>query len=288
MEKKLNGRYPIFKYGVLAILSFVLFSMVCFANLETTLETPKRYISCMPSITEILYGLGLEEQIVGVTTACNFPPEAAKKEKVGGVTMNLERIIALKPDLVFLLEDAQKRDIEKMKKFKLPLFVINPHSVDDVKQSVLDLGKVTGQEKVAEYMVKTMNDRIAKVERKIRGKEKKKVFLIVGHRPLTTVGRNNFINDIIDLAGGINLGGTSRSPYPQFSFEQLVKYDPEALIILEGVISKRELENDSRFKSLSAMRNNMVLFINPDLLCRPTPRLVGAIEEIALFLHNEK
>lgn len=287
MEQRLKPRYPIFKYGVFGLFFLVILGALSSADIEKTLEMPKRYISCMPSITEILYGLGLEEQIVGVTTFCNFPPEAKKKEKVGGVTMNLERIISLKPDMIFLLEDAQKRDIDKLKKFNLPLFVINPHSVNDVMQSVLDLGKISKRERVAEYMVSVMEQRIKKVQRMVQGKKKKKVFLIIGCRPLTTVGRNNFINDIVSLAGGENIGNTSPSPYPQFSFEQLVEQDPEALIILEGLMTKEQLNSDSRWKSLSAVRNNMVLFIEPDIAARPTPRLVGAIEKIALFLHNE-
>lgn len=257
------------------------------AGIKETLANPKRYISCVPSLTEILYGLGLEDQIVGVTTHCNFPKEASKKEKVGGVTMNLERIINLRPDKIFLLEDAQKRDIDKMKKFNLPLFTINPHSVEDVMDSILELGKETNRVAVAEYMVRVMKERIRDVAKIIKGKSKKKVFLIIGHRPLTTVGSNNFINDIITLAGGENIGANSRSPYPQFSYEQVFKIDPEAIIVLNSLKGKINFKTDSRWKTLSAVRNNMVLFIEPDIVARPTPRLVGAIEEIALFLHNE-
>jgi len=268
------------------IILFLFLASSCFANIEKTLELPKRYISCIPSLTEILYGLGLEDQVVGVTSHCNFPPEAATKEKVGGITINLEKIISLKPDLIFFLEDAQKRDIDKFRKFDLPMFVVNPHSVAEVKQSILDIGIVTQRSEVAEHMVSVMNERINAVAEKIKDKPRKKVFLLIGSRPLTTVGKSNFINDIVSLAGGENMGGLSSSPYPQFSFEHLIMHDPEALLVLKGLISKEELQSDSRWNSLSAVRNNMVLFIEPDLIARPTPRLVGAIEEIALFLHK--
>lgn len=261
------------------IIFLLIFSSASFAG--------QRYISCIPSLTEILYGLGLEEQVVGVTSYCNFPPEAQKKEKVGGVTMNLEKIISLKPDLLFLLEDAQKRDIEKLRKFHLPLFVINPRSVPEVAESIKKIGAVTGREEAAECLLKIMRERIAEVSQKVKDKPKKKVFIVVGYRPLVTVGRENFINDIINLAGGENISAISKSPYPQFSFEELIKNDPEALIILEGLIPWEELKSDPRWKSLSAVRKNMVLFIDPDMISRPTPRLVGAIERIALFLHDE-
>ncbi len=272
---------------IVVLFLLLVFVSLASADIKETLVNPKRYVSCVPSLTEILYGLGLEDQIVGVTTHCNFPKEASKKDKVGGVTMNLERIINLRPDKIFLLEDAQKRDIDKMKKFNLPLFVINPHSVKEVMDSILELGRETNRQEVADYMVKVMRDRIGEIAQKIKSKPKKKVFLIIGHRPLTTVGRNNFINDIITLAGGENIGASSASPYPQFNYEQVFTIDPEAIIVLNNLKGKIKFKTDPRWKTLSAVRNNMVLFIEPDIVARPTPRLVGAIEEIALFLHNE-
>src|SRR3989338_7063207 len=102
---------------------------------------PRRIISGMPSITEMLFALKLGDRIVGVTNNCNYPPEALKKEKIGGFFLNLEKIVSLKPDLVIMIEDAQKRDIARFKKFGLPVYTINPRNVADVMAELVKLCK---------------------------------------------------------------------------------------------------------------------------------------------------
>ena len=182
-------------------------------------ETPQRIVSCIPSITEMLYAIGLENRIVGVTINCDYPKAAQKKEKIGRTIMNVEKILSLRPDLVILLKSAQKRDIEKLRKHKLPVFVINPSTIKEVMFSLKTLGRVTGNTAEAESLVNSMHGRLKKIKRTIGVKKEKSVVVIVGNRPLVVAGYGTFIDDMIKLAGGKNIASCSRVSYPQYSLE---------------------------------------------------------------------
>lgn len=249
---------------------------------------PQRIVSGMPSVTEMLFALGLGDEVVGVTTNCNYPPEALKKEKVGGFFLNLEKVVSLRPDLVVMLEDAQKRDIEKFRAYGLNVYAINPRTVEEVMDSLLELGKVTGKEEKAREVVARMRERINKV----RGKHcflwfvlrRPKVMVIVGSNPLVVVGGATFIGDIIKYAGAENVTEKVRGAYPHYSFERLLKDDPEYIIIPRGVIRVEEMRFDSRWRSLKAVK----IFIDPDIISRPGPRVVEAVEEIDRLINGKK
>lgn len=265
-----------------AFLIFLLF--LCL--LMPSYAFPKRIISCMPSITETLFALGLTREVVGVTENCNYPPEAKLKEKVGRFTINLEKVVSLKPDMVILLEDAQRKDIKKLSDFGLPVETVNPHSVKDVRDMINILGLKTGRVISAYKLTSDMQARIYMVKIRYKDKERVPVFVIVGYKPLISVGNETFINDIIKIAGGTNIAKEAKSPYPQYNFEQLISIDPEAIVILKGVISEEDFFEDKRWEELRAVINGKILFIDPDIISRPGPRVVEAIEEIAEFLHE--
>jgi iron complex transport system substrate-binding protein len=237
----------------------------------------------MPSITETLYALGLEGRVVGVTENCNFPPAVKKKEKVGREIVNLEKVISLKPDLVIMLEDAQRPDVEKLKKFKLSVVTVNPHGVEEVIKAIEEIGEITGASARAEEIVSDIKARLEKVKRKISNRPNPKVFIVVGYRPLITAGRDTFIDDILQQAGGDNIARRARSPYPEWSLEMLLKADPEVIVIFDGVVEQREVLSDKRWSSLTAVRNHRIVFIDPDIISRPGPRVINAIELLAEF-----
>jgi len=259
-------------------LPVVLFLLILQA---LALSIPQRIISTMPSITETLFALGLDSKVVGVTENCNYPQSAAVKDKVGREIVNLEKVIALKPDLVLMLLDAQRPEVEKLKKFKLPVVTVNPHGVEEVIKVIKEIGEITGTSARAEEIVSDIKARLEKVKRKVAGRPNPKVFIVVGYRPLITAGRDTFIDDILQLSGGDNIARRTRSPYPEWSFETLLKTDPEVIVILEGVVEEREVLSDRRWLSLSAVRNHRIVFIDPDIISRPGPRVINAIELLA-------
>lgn len=268
---------------------------------------PQRIVSCMPSITEMLFAIGLDKRIVGVTLNCNYPPAALRKEKVGREVMNVEKIISLKPDLVVMLKSAQPSEIEKLKKRGLPrqagglpVMTIDPQTVHGVMTAIIELGKATGNNQQAEKLVAQMQARLGKVRRamgrvqdsparqKIAQRESR-VLVIVGVNPLVVVGGNNFIADIIKTAGAKNVAAKLRGPYPQYSFEQLVKDDPDAVIVVKNVVlGEKEIYNDKRLQKLRAVQNKRVLVIDADIISRPGPRVVDAVEIIANFLYAKR
>lgn len=271
--------------------AIILFLLVLLA-LPAWAKYPQRIISAMPSLTEMLFALDLGNRVVGVTNNCNYPPEAKKKEKIGGFFLNLEKVVSLKPDLIIMLEDAQKRDIEKFKNYGLPVYTINPRKVDEVMDSLIKLGEVTGKKRKAKILVADMKRRIAAIKQKdiemMTVLRRPRVLVVVGSNPLIVVGGGTFIDDIIKYAGGLNIAREAKAAYPQFSFEKLMQENPDYIIVPEGVIKSAEIQEDSRWQRLAAVKNNRILFIDADILSRPGPRVVEAIEEIAKFIHGKK
>lgn len=282
-----NQNVGIYRFGfILKLVVWIL--MLLFFCQPVIASYPQRIVSGMPSITEMLYALNLEDRIVGVTTNCNYPPEVEEQEKVGGFFINLEKAVSLKPDLIIMLEDAQKRDIKKLEDFGLPIYTVNPQKVIDVMGTLIELGEVTGAKERAEEMVEAMKERILSVEAKYMGLPQENVLVIIGYKPLVVVGGDNFIDDILRYVGVENVAGQSKAAYPQYSFEKLLKDNPDYIIVPEGVVERREIEEDSRWSALDAVRNGRILFINEDILSRPGPRVVDAIEQIAEFIYEKK
>lgn len=253
-------------------------------------KPPQRIISCMPSITEMLFALGLEKKIVGVTSNCDYPEAAKKKPKVGKEKMNIEKIVSLKPDLVVMLGSAQREDIRKARKFRLPVFVINPNSVDDVMISLWKLGTATNRQHAAYSITERIKRRLKWIEVRIKKTEKSPptVFVEVWHRPLTTASKGTFIDDVIGLSGGINIAHNTKGKYPTYSMEKLIKIDPDVIIIPEqNVHYPKDIYRDFKWAQLTAIKEKRVLFIDADILSRPGPRIIKAIEEIMEFIYEE-
>lgn len=292
-------------YGALAALAVVFFATACLGyigkqtypftmkdmwkNSIKFTKPPERVVSCMPSITEILFALDLGKKIVGVTENCNYPSDAKKIEKVGRDQMNLEKIVSLKPDLIVMLADAQSSDIKKFKSFGLPIFVVEQKTVRDVMYSITLVGEATNREHAAYAITQAMQRKLNWVAVRVgkSGKKRPRVFVEVWHKPLITVSNDTFLNDVIERAGGVNIAKNAREKYPEFSFEKLLAEDPDVIIIpRENVPDPNSIYNDGRWKKLKAVINKRVLFIDADIMSRPGPRVISAIEEISSFLYE--
>jgi iron complex transport system substrate-binding protein len=259
-----------------------------FGNTLRITAQPARIVSCMPSITEMLFALNLDNEVVGVTTNCNHPRGALQKEKVGRETMNLEKIVSLNPDLVVMLASAQKTDIERLKKNKLPVYVINPNSINGIINSLRKLGVACNRQNSASRIIQWMNRKLLWVEAKIEEENavKPKAMVVVGNNPLVVAGPNSFIGDIVRRAGCLNIV-SSNIHYPTYSFEALIKQNPDVIVVSKTVVKdEKDIYNDKRWKNLKAVKENRVLFIDSDIISRPGPRAVLAVEQIAGFAYN--
>ncbi len=249
---------------------------------------PQRIISLAPNITETLFALGLADRVIGVTTYCDFPAEAKTKEKIGDtIKPNLERIITLKPDLVLLSTSSQLEKItHQLDQLKIPVYITNPRTVTEVIFSIRKLGEVTGTSTRAEELAASMQHRINTIK---PTDQHPRVLYVLQLSPLITAGKNTFINDLINLAGGTSISSAENSDYPQFSRETVIARAPEVIILPESHGS--EIVNleavKQAFSTTPAVKNNRIVTINPDLIDRPGPRIVEGLAELEKKIHGK-
>ncbi|MEW6374760.1 MAG: cobalamin-binding protein [Thermodesulfobacteriota bacterium] len=261
---------------------------------ETTFPfPPKRIVSLAPNVTEILFNLGLDEEIVGVSIHCNFPERAKKKVHVGSyISLDFERIISLKPDLVIATGAGNTRDmVERLEKLGFPTYVIFPKNFNDILQSIGHLGQVVDREKEAAVIIQGMKRRGQSVIELTQGLPRTKVFLQIGEAPIVTVGKGSFADDLIRLAGGENIAGKEKEMYPRFGMEEILKRAPEVILISsmnpKGDYGK-VLQEWARWKMIPAVKNARIHLIDSDLIDRPSPRIIDGLEEMARLIHPER
>jgi iron complex transport system substrate-binding protein len=253
-----------------------------------------RYISLAPATTEILFSLGLDEQIVGVSSYCNYPPQAQLKEKVGSFSSpSMEKILSLKPDIVFCTGLEQAPAVRELKNLHLKAYVSNPSNLDGLFKSIQDIGSLTHKEKEAGALINKMKSDIMEVKLAVSAipqEKKQKVFVEIWSDPPTTAGEGSFIDELITLAGGINIAHDTRRPYSYFSAEEIIKRNPDCIIIgyMQEEAPAKAMERLMGWKDISAVKNNRVYNdINPDLFLRPGPRLTEGLKEIYKRLYKK-
>lgn len=246
-----------------------------------------RYISLAPSTTEILFALGLDEEIIGVSSYCNYPQKTKSKNKVGDFSRpNIEQILSLKPDYIFCTGLKQATAVGELRRLNLKVYVSDPIDMKELFGSIRDIGKITAREKEAEDLIKDMESQIEKVTSRVKLvplNKRPKVFIEIWNEPLMTAGRGSFIDELLTLAGGINIASDTRQAYSIFSAEEVIKRNPDC-IILTYMARERPLKLiGERFgwKEISAVKNNRLYNdINSDILLRPGPRIVEGLKEI--------
>jgi len=257
-------------------------------------QMPQRLVSFGPSITEILFALGLEEKIVGVSNYCDYPEAAKLKTKVGDAfNPSLEKIVELEPDLVLTVKQEQLNS--ELENLGVTFMVLDPKDIDGILGDIELVGEITGTEKEAKKLTKDMQDSISQVADLMEGVSKVSVFFIIDATDTTlpwTAGSGSFIDALITMAGGENIAGGTQGAWVQFSLEQIVSSDPEVIIIQTmtgGVptISKEELEAHPVWGEMTAVKQGNIRFINGDLVSRPGPRIVQGLAEMARIIHPE-
>lgn len=246
-----------------------------------------RVVSLAPSTTEILFALGLDEEIVGVSSFCNYPPEAQEKEKIGTFSQpNIEKILSLRPDVIFCTGLEQAPVIGKLKQLNLEVYVSDPSNTKELFVSIKAMAKLTNREKNGDTLINKMKKDMEEMQSKVQlvpEKDRARVFIEFWNNPLMTAGRDSFIDELIRLAGGINIAHDARSAYSYFSPEQVIKRDPDCIILAYMVNedAAKAIKERLGWRGISAVKNNRIYNdINPDILLRPGPRLVQALREL--------
>jgi cobalamin transport system substrate-binding protein len=256
---------------------------------------PQRIVSLAPSNTEILFALGLGDKVVGDTEYCNYPEAAKTKPKVGGFsTVDIEKVVSLRPDLVLATHIHNKTVIPALESLGITVVALSPHSLNEVLSSISLAGKITGQDKEAAELVNNMNTQIKEITdktQKLPPGHRPKVFYVTWHDPLWTAGPGTISHDVINLAGGQNIAADITGD-KTIDLETVVNRNPEVIIVSVGMGTGEDLpwqyiKSESRLKNTEALLNGKVYKIDGDLIDRPGPRIVEALEQMAQFIHPE-
>jgi iron complex transport system substrate-binding protein len=253
---------------------------------------PRRIVSLAPNITEILFSLGLDGEIVGVSIHCNFPDRAETKVRVGSyISLDFERILSLKPDLIIATGVGNTREmVDRLERFGFPVYVIFPKTFNDILTSIGHIGQVVGRETRAAEIIQGMQKRKERVVARVMNSTRPRVFLQIGDLPIVTAGKGSFADHLISLAGGENIAGDEKETYPRWSLEEILKRSPEVIVVSthnpKGDYRKL-LQEWGRWNTIPAVKQNRIHLINSDLIDRPSPRIVEGLEAIAIVLHPE-
>ncbi len=258
-------------------------------DLGRTVQIPEnvtRAVSLAPNLTEIVFAVGAGERLVGATSFDNYPEEAKKIARIGDtINPNIENIIALKPQVVLVSTASQIETFtKKLEDQGITVFVTNPNSLEEIYKSIVNIGEIFGKKENALELAENLERRVELVERETAVLEKPKVFVQISREPLYTIGKDSFLTDLIELAGGISATETVATAYPRISKETALALQPDVIILSDS--SDNPAPNDV-FENSPAVRNGRVYKINADILSRPAPRIVDALEQIAKKLHPE-
>ncbi len=243
----------------------------------------ERVVSLAPSLTESIYAVGAGDELVGVTTYCNYPDAAMAVEKVGDTqTPNIERIVALKPDVVFVSTASQlEAFMATLEQQGIAVYVMDAKNVGEVMDDLRTLGRLLGTENSAEQVVIGLAERVAKVASPASSKPS--VFIQISNEPLFTIGKDSYLTEVVAKAGGESVTRDVPSGYPKLSKETAAAMSPDVIILSD---SEDNRNPNVVFENSPAVKNGRVYRINADIISRPGPRLVDALEQIAGFLHR--
>jgi iron complex transport system substrate-binding protein len=278
---------------------------------------PERIVSLSPSSTEILFAVGAGQKVVGVTDYCNYPTdleaqiEANELTRVGGYwNPSIDTIVGLKPDLVLASTakcreetnecvkckrrcELQAKVTAQLRSLGLNVLTLAPHSMNDVLDNILLVGKISGNTAEVSNLVEKLRQRIEIVVKKSKAASNRpKVYFEVWNDPYVSVSKVTWIGNIINLAGGANIFGDAISEWPIISPEEIIQRNPDKIVlpVIPGVPrfwgSFEDVKKRSGWKSIEAIRSDNLYEVPRDFISRPGPRLVDALEMLEKIIHS--
>ncbi len=269
-------------------------------NTVTIEKEPERIISIDPSHTEILFELGLSGKIVGVSNFCDYPVEALEKDKVGDAfAINVEKILDLDPDLVFIYGAGQQEAVDQLKANGITIVSNESETIDEIFNAILKTGKIMNIEGKAEGLVKEMREKRDNIVNKVKDREKVRVFYQVWDEPLMTASTGSYIDELINLAGGENVASDAKGSYSDYSVESMIEKDPQVYIApahseegfnldggeLEDL--KNNIKSRPGYDVISAVKNDRIELLEPNIVSRAGVRIMEALDLFARAIHPE-
>ncbi|MCL1697533.1 ABC transporter substrate-binding protein [Lysinibacillus sp. BPa_S21] len=261
---------------------------------DITLEAPpEKIVSLIPSNTEILFGLGLNDEIVGVTDNDDYPVEATKKEKVGGIDYNIEQIVALSPDIVLAHASGMsysKGAIEQLEAAGVKVFVVaDAKNFNETYTTIEQLGRATGKLEEAKKIVANMKAKVKEVETKLEGVEPKKVFVESSDEPqIYTAGKGTFMNEMLQMIHAENVAADSNNWY-EIDAEQIIAKNPDVIVVAYNYVPDilTKIPQRPGFETISAVKNKAIVQVDENTISRQGPRLADGLEELAKAVYPE-
>jgi iron complex transport system substrate-binding protein len=265
-----------------------------FGHNLTIPSRPTRIVSTAPSNTEILFAIGAGQQVIGVTTFCNYPAEASQRDKIGGFmpkSISIERIVGLRPDLVLTTGRLQQPLTESLRKLGLPTLSYDAQKLEEVAGNIRIIGQATGHSDEADALATKLDQRLIRVRERFAGlpvADRPTVLLFLSEDPLMTAGPKSFAGQMLELAGGRNLFADVDQQFPRVSEEEIIKRNPAAILwwsMGENASRQERLGKRPGWDQIDAIRNKRILVMDDDLLSRVGPRLFDGLEKMADLLH---
>lgn len=251
---------------------------------------PQRIISLAPNITETLYLLGAQDRLIGDTTQCSWPEGAKRKPKIGDLlNPNYEVILAAKPDLVIASTAGNDQNaVMKLAGLGVPVYVAAPRTVENIFQSVEDIGRITDCADRGFQLVAQMKERLQKIKLRINGLPPVRAFFITWLDPLLAPGKNTFENDVLSLVGVISITADIPQYYPRYSLEQILVKDPDVILTVKQEGNPiPDFKKIAGWRDLRAVRRGKV-YVLTEYLQHPSPLFMGGVEELAQKLYPER
>jgi iron complex transport system substrate-binding protein len=274
--------------------------LLCFSAVNLA-AAPRRIVSTSPSITEMLYALGLGDRVVGVTTFCHYPPEAMKKPKIGSyLAPSVEAIVALRPDLV-ISEKTGVRRPERLPGLKLNVLAVDDGTLAGIYDSIRKIGAAASVPERAESLCRDIAVSLEAIRKRVAGLPRRRMVFVIGRTPgrlegLVAVGPGPFLNELIEIAGGENIFRDAAAAYAKVTLEEVLARNPEAIVdmgemsVTTGVTEPQKravVALWSRYPNLAAVKRRAVFAVASDIFVVPGPRVVEAARAFAQMLHPE-
>lgn len=276
-------------FGKLLSILFVFFVFLSPYTALYARNIPQRVVSLSPAITEEIYLLGEQDKLIGCTTYCRRPKEVRQKTKIATITeVNIERIILLKPDLIFVTPLTNMQAVTRLKQLGIKVMMCpQAATFEEICDQFFMLGDLFNKKTKADRIIRKAQHKILSIQNKLVNFKKIKVFIQIGTNPLFTVPKESFINDYIKRAGGINIAADA--PRGIYSREKVFVLNPDVIFITAmGIMADQEKKIWEKYETLTAVKNNRIYILDEYDMCSPTPlTFVRGLEKMVLLLYPQ-
>ena len=255
------------------------------------LDAPaRRIVSLAPNATELLFAAGAGDRVVGVLSPADWPPEAARLPRVGDArALDLERIVALKPDLAVAWPYASPAQVERLRSLGIPVYISDPRTPEAIADDIERLGVLSGRAETAARAAAAFRARLAALRERERGAVRVRVFYEIWNQPLYTIGGGHLITAAIDLCGGVNVFAQLGLPAPQVSVEAVLAARPDVIVAgADGAVRPVWLDAWAAWRDLPAITRDNLFVVDANLLHRAGPRFVDGAEQLCAALDQAR